>query len=1350
MAQNEVDNINKVFPIYYDSSGTDVAFHNLVLHKATVESIVMSLGDKISGDVYYKDNTLDFIGKYIYLDGVKYVIVNPATVVREGLVKDNSGLNGMTKYSLTFYHPMYMLSNFAFTDVAVSIDEEQYLSANKTFSWIGNLFDFIAKLNKNLQGTQWLVWHNIQSNPNDVEYAKASKMSDVLSFDKQFISDALKVAYDTWEVPFTIASMSSGRYFYTNNHSEQVDFYDENKRFVIEFGLPSNTILDSQGREFVFKFGQGVGLKNNSRTPKNNKIITRIVGYGSERNIQYGYPQIPWEGNDNDGKKDWDYTINNSANEPNSYPIYKGIYNGQLIRLIKHPFTRSTLMPSRYVDDVNNKVNPYAADYNPDIEIHDYYDAIDEVGGYQYPNNINTQAPSVEIHQFEDIYPRLMTQDGEDMTIINAVPINTNEEGGIVTEIPTIGSYIETLRDAIDAASNQNEKDAIQGLSTFLYNVNNYPDALQTYYEGHTGGSYTYNCVVQPKGSGYPDIYVIEYTSDSFNAKLEVTKGSRGSIQWEDSYNVETDEYKQSYFKVTLPPLGFDLYACASITQSMQINMRSGACNGCTFDVMVDWDSYKKNFYNSDGEFDPEPHTTEGDGHPRNITKFPDSTNEQIELICKKDIETFGTLMPNIYQQITGFTDDGQGDAFVILGISLPQECFNRAQAELDSAMKEYMLENNVHYYDYPLKFDEYFLTTHRDILAQIKNNNVVSFLYTDGAMKLYIKQITIKYGESVLPQYDITLTDDVEIVLNKIGQVTDDVSKLRVQFSELQKYYSSTIIEEINSKLSRLEDDIAQGRITFQQGLDALGNIITNSEIKSNNFNSGLYTGSGWRIDQLGNAELESLRVRSFLEVVELLINRIQAQEGDTLFTDNDQVDKVEPIRDGNNIVAYKLSLKQKYDGYISPQIYGNILKGTINTLAAKQARVSDINGDAVGQETDGKNVYYTSWMRVIETHNTCPKESPRQGRENYACDLNQIVVVLYGDDDVPAARNFAPCELMVVARWGHIDFSSDLEGFYALEGYATNERIQAEVDKRQRLFYISNSEGRIVKLRDVSQPKLTDWNYGTTLGTLPDFITDGNSSVSERLLQGRDYLYAQGIVVGDLIEIATLTNPVVNYIDCGLWVDGAALLAQGETPTPRHGIYYYEETNQETHKLETHDVWHNGFRWRCLQHQPVETTIVISGVAHTENIYYEPTWGSYYWEAIEGDGSLTLEFESSRGYSFHRYNVNTTVTAHLYYGGIEITNNNLVEFVGWERCLASQINDDGTINYSELTGFDNSWNRAHQNGVSDYNPRTLTLTNDDMPSGWSSADKAVFTLTVNVRDNNGNVTTLQNQIIA
>ena len=202
---------NITFPIY-NADGTP--FNGLVLRNAAFDSVVMSLGDKITGDVYYRDNTLAVtMSEYIEYkrnedsEAVKFVLVNPPTVVREGIVSDNSELRGTTKYSFVFYHPMCAVSNFPFTDVAVSSDEQKYLSDSKTFNWIGNLFDMVAKLNKNLQGTQWIVGTNIEHYEQDgvtetSMWQKAAKIpEEPLSFDKTYVSEVLKTSYETWEIP---------------------------------------------------------------------------------------------------------------------------------------------------------------------------------------------------------------------------------------------------------------------------------------------------------------------------------------------------------------------------------------------------------------------------------------------------------------------------------------------------------------------------------------------------------------------------------------------------------------------------------------------------------------------------------------------------------------------------------------------------------------------------------------------------------------------------------------------------------------------------------------------------------------------------------------------------------------------------------------------------------------------------------------------------------------------------------------------------------------------------------------------------------------------------------------------
>lgn len=1266
---------NIEFKIYQEG---DVEFHGLSLRKSTVESVVMSLGDKITGDVYYQDNTLTFTMKeYIKYNGVNYVLVNPPTIVREGHVSDNGDLRGMTKYSLTFYHPMYMLGNMPFVDVATSDDEVRYLSDSKTFSWIGKLPDLIVKLNKNLQGTQWVVVFN----GNEESEEKANVLSDILPFNNARISEVLKTAYDTWKLPFVIDSLHEGEFYDDNDN----DYYTLGKRFVIVFGTPSNEIykVDEHGEMksevFVFKFGQGVGLKNDSRTPKGNKIVTRLAGYGSENNIPYGYPQIRWYGES--GKS---FTYGDAAGvyenvtisghtfpKVVSYPIYKGILGGEYVELIKHPFTRTHLMPSTYSATLFNKVSLYNSDgsvntdYDPNIELIDYIDA-----PITYPNPINIAAPSYEIHEFEEVKPELTER-----YIIGVQPYNYDAPISYVS----YNQFIAYLDFNIQATTIQME----------VYGLSELKERIQRQDEQGEGESKSATYSYKYTFSHDENFYFVTYESSHINFKRTcLLRGkSTPTYDWNDDMD-DDGNYEQGYFHITLPALGFDLYACAAITQQMQINMRSGDCIGCTFEVQVDWEDYKKNFYNSNGEFDPIPHTTSGDGHVRDVTKYPDTTSSQITLIVKKDINTFGKLMPNIYQQ------PKSGDAFVILGISLPQVYVTNAESRLDGDMAQYLLDNNVYYHEYPLKFDEYFLAQNVGILRQMRNNTIVTFLYNNTTLKLYIKQMVVKFGEKTLPEYNITLTDDVDIVLNQIGQVTEDVSRIRVQLSELQRYYNESVINEINNKLSRVSDDIALGRITFQQGINVLTDAIFNGNLQSSDFESGMYDGHGWKVDALGNAEFESAKIRSVLEVIELLINRQQAQEGDTLFTDNDQIIAVEEqIDPTDQSVSYVLTLKEKWDGYITSQQYGNILKGIINTLAAKEAGVSDEESESV--ETDGENKYYTSWMRVTATHATTPS----------VLGVNQIRVVLYGDEAVPAQRNFEPCELMNIARWGCV-----LNPYE--EGISEAEKESRK--RRQQVFYISTTDGRITKLTGVNSPILQQGNYGTTLGTVPDFIK--NWSIASRLIDGRDYLYAQGVIVGDFIKVNINGLPIVTYVDCGEWYDGGA---QGATPTVGHGIYLVNEKNDVSLQWETHDVWYNGKKWRCLQHQPV----VSGGETH----YYPPKWNSQYWQMVEGSDGYEIKFTSSNGDRFRLHgNFSTDVTPFISCGTEDISLDIALDYWKWERCLASNLNDGHPI----FTPEDETWNLAH------LNTRVLTLTDQDMPSGWSFSNAAIFICTVAVND--------------
>lgn len=987
---------NRVFQIKNDD-GTP--FHNLVLHKATYDSVVMSLGDKITGDVYYKDNKLDVtMNEYIEFardpddsneEPVKFILVNPPTIVKEGIVSDNSELKGMTKYSFEFYHPMCKLGNMPLTDIAVTQDEERYLSQNKTFSWCGTGNDFIAKLNANLYYSEWIVVasENEQSAqrlammPSEVPTKKVGEQakSNILSFDKNTIADGLKTIYETWDIPFVVDALHQGEYY----DADGKDYYSEeggNKRFVVIVGMPSNEIIDTEsefgvvvnatqiangniyyggqpisvqkGKKivlqsltdgatpmilnsshngvigttsktfeadmtiyvglypksgyvkyfydgdgdniFVFRYGQGVGLKNNSRTPRNNKIITRISASGSEDNIPYGYPQIQWTGSEDDPRL--------------KYPLYKGIVGGQYVTLIKHPFTRTRLMPSVYVESVNKKVNPNHPLYDPDTELVDYYDA-----DSTYENPIIASSPSYEIHEFDGIKPELDSD--RQIAIQGAIPLNDD---------------------------------------------------------------------LTPADS------------------------------WVDDLKPDTDEYAQSYFRITLPPLGFDVYACASITQQMQINMRSGACIGCTFEIQVDWDDYKANFYDSDGNFDP----AIGQGHPRDAQKYPNSTSSSINVVVKKEISTFGTLMPNIYQQ------PKSGDLFVILGISLPQIYITNAQQRLDALAKQYMRENNTYYFDYPLKFDEYFLAKYPSILRQIRTNTIIRFDYAGQTLHLCVKQITIKFGEKQLPQYNITLTDNIDVVLNQISQIANDVSRISTMAYQNAKQTGSGGSGNAQDKLSKLIDDTANGIITFAKGikigLQQLFGWDADGNITANNISAEKNISAGGRLNVGGNGSIGGdLRVSGVFDAIEAKINSLQSHNysgsnlGDTgwKLTNNDG--------SGNSLLEVDKLLVRMKATFMELEIRKETFSGGNNHYSPAGSVIFKVDFLTEDNKALGYRNQKVPWLLKGISFLFGNKSYTRQRHIRYAFTLDQLTpeeyakvakfrCYLISDDGTTATRNW------------------------------------------------------------------------------------------------------------------------------------------------------------------------------------------------------------------------------------------------------------------------------------------------------------------------------------------------------
>lgn len=298
-------------------------------------------------------------------------------------------------------------------------------------------------------------------------------------------------------------------------------------------------------------------------------------------------------------------------------------------------------------------------------------------------------------------------------------------------------------------------------------------------------------------------------------------------------------------------------------------------------------------------------------------------------------------------------------------------------------------------------------------------NKQALDQISTDADGYEYLtrqKEVTDDKGNAVYEQ----ITEKVKAGYADVANDLTEDSPIRKQF------------------LSRLVDDVAKGNITFEQAIRVAGVSYMGGGAEFGEFIKSLYAGKGAGIDAKGNAEFESVRVRSYFECLELIINRLSAIDGDQLLTEADTIDSVDDLGDN----CYGLHLRSKWDGYFTAQAVGNVLKGIINTLAS------------------GSGKYYTCWLRVnsVNTAN------------------NYIEVTAYPDEDTPAGKNYAPCEAMKIARWGN----------------------QTDT-KRQSCIYLSSTEGRIVRLTGVTKPIVEASNYGATFGTLPEFLREMDLPIVE-----------------------------------------------------------------------------------------------------------------------------------------------------------------------------------------------------------------------------------------------------------
>lgn len=601
------------------------------------------------------------------------------------------------------------------------------------------------------------------------------------------------------------------------------------------------------------------------------------------------------------------------------------------------------------------------------------------------------------------------------------------------------------------------------------------------------------------------------------------------SVEDASDANTNTAKPVHPYFYVKLHKFsgenGFNLFKQGLAQGAMTFNFITGSCAGCSFKVQVSEGKQVDNHYEFENhvQVDEQGNIVAGDSGDKIKASNPiasqqDTMTNSVWIALEKDNSTFGVLMPNATNNYRpqGKTELREGDKFVITNILLPIQYITAAEKRLDAALVKYMSENNDEKFTFSIKFSRIYLQEHPEIAEKINENTKLHVKYNNVDYPLYVSSYSRKSDDNILDEISVELSEKLTIAQNKskeqmdsiMGNVNEQInSAIQDNNNNTSQGVSANDINSLKAllgnKLSRISNDTAQGLITFLQGLVSQGTITANGEIFAKeglsigDFVASLFDGRGAGIDKSGNAEVESLRVRSYMQVMELIINRIRAMDGDLVLTEGDNIESVEEVTDAEGHVSYKLHLKQQWEGYYTAQAVGNVLKGVINTLA------------------QGSGTYYTSWMLVKDVNTA----------------TNTITVDLYPDDETPAGQNFPPCEMMNIVRWGN------------------------NIDpKRQSCIYLSSTEGVIKKLIYVTKPILDEGNDGFIIGNLPEWLTkDPSVPVDE----GDDAVYVKTLLYQNIHQIDYQGKRQPVYVDRGNWVENPAEPYHFEAVNSVTGVY-------------------------------------------------------------------------------------------------------------------------------------------------------------------------------------------------
>ena len=345
------------------------------------------------------------------------------------------------------------------------------------------------------------------------------------------------------------------------------------------------------------------------------------------------------------------------------------------------------------------------------------------------------------------------------------------------------------------------------------------------------------------------------------------------------------------------------------------------------------------------------------------------------------------------------------GDQYIPWNFAMPQEYITAAEQEYKLAVDDFL---NTYSFD-PNKYtgttDRNYIEKNNTPLRIGWNVRLLSEQYfgsTGGYKDTRITKVQRKLND--LCQATITCSDEVgtgwkSSVDNSLDSLRYEVAKQAEQkqidvlkTSDTKTPSDYNVFSALRSRaefISKKFNDTVIGIITFLQAAIFRAGAVFGKD----GFASGL-TGYGAKIDENGNAEVESLTSRRFIETPEFRYNRVDVKVGDKWRAPGAGI--IESVDTESKICTLKLE-----EGEIGAVAVGDICMGIFHSLTSSDNATEDTDDSRGNRTFAGFCTVYFTITEVIGSRNEQFKYQirPVSERWKYSFDpFSQMNFVAYG----------------------------------------------------------------------------------------------------------------------------------------------------------------------------------------------------------------------------------------------------------------------------------------------------------------------------------------------------------------